>query len=1585
MSDLTMNTAYTAPPPPPSTAAAPIKINNGIKLDRCPELKGSENYEIWSQRMEMIFEVMGIDEFVIHGIPAHDDPSAANLRVQANMVYLQVLSDNVLNSVLRIKGAHAKWEHLKQTYQRKSVSCLVSTSLKFMEVVTSQQTKDPAAYIVLFEEAFTHYEQASNGGPQNNYRQYIQQALNQDDYKRDMLLAGFEKTHPLVVDNLKTKNSLTYSEAKDWLLNLTVQQANRALPIAAAASSSSSGPSTGQKHCSWCGKHSPTTASGHDYRGCSKLKEHKKQQKAITAPATTNSTAATTQAAPPPVAIPPAEPNHSAAIARNSRVSTLSNQWIFDTGATSHMCSNADLFSSLRPDTGSVSLADQSTVGVTGIGTVIIYCIANGIVTTITLHDVLLVPDLGRSLFSWRAAKRKNSCYLIDNGTLELRMKSDDSTFLQTRDVDQNFIVNTCDNSANLATYQYWHGALGHPSVTSLRPNLYQDGNLIPTVPKDFECHTCRISKSKHRVPRPIGFRAKERFDLVHSDICGPFPHPDLDGNRYFLTVIDDQTRFSKVYFLKEKSQAAQTLIGFIRYVQTQFGKTIKALKTDQGGEYISNTLTDFLTENGIEHIFSPAYLHESNGTAERYNQTLCTIARAGMTVFPNHPHLWSEAIYYACFTKNRLPHSALQGETPFFIFWNEQPEIKNLRPFGSSCYTHIPTETRAPGKLLPRALEGRFVGYSRSDKIYRIYVPDEDRVYESRDIIFPGQHSPSILRNHRSVSPSQASSDIENPFGAPSNTPSTYSSPSSTGYKLPETRGPVESQSITIPLSEYTSPSPPPTHLNSNSSTTPSEALNQPHDHQEFPDPNDIVPAIPNDLHHGFSDDSSVDEFDSASIHPQYRSHPIQPAERRRRPVIQPALPTSRQVTRPNARVPPPTGMTRPIRSAISAPSLVPTDHQIDSAPAHSPAPTHRQIEPAPTPSRTETSVALPGPSETPLPRKIGPKSETLISYSEHVTPSGPRVTFNDTVHYREPSSIVSSSNSSNDTEAPLPINHTTRFGRTVQPPRNWWEVNHPRPAQNSDDQSMADGSERDARSDLTMANAHLAEISEPQFFRQATMGPDSDKWTDAIDNEMSALNRNETWDIVDKPSDRKVIGSKWVFKIKYDSTGNIEKYKARLVAKGFSQIEGLDYDELFAPVVRFDSLRLLLALAAKHKWTPAQMDVTAAFLYPELKDDLYMQLPEGFRQDGKVAKLKKCIYGLKQSPREWYSRLTSSLNRLGFFSAKFDPCVFIHKTQSFYIAVYVDDLSLFGPAGSLMTQVKQTLSSEFDMKDLGTLHWLLGLEINFTDTGISITQTAYFEKILKRFQLNECNPCALPIDPNIKFNEAPTVPPDTIRTYQSIIGSLMYAVSATRPDLCFAVSFLSQFNHSPTTQHLQAAKRVLRYLNGTKTSGLFYPYQQSLNLVTYSDADYANCPITRKSISGNIVQLSSATISWRSKKQKSVSTSTAEAEYQALSLAAKQTIWTHNALNELTISPIPTPIVYCDNKAAIDIANNPKISDRSKHIDVHFHFVRENVEQGTFFLMPVATAENLADTCTKGLPGFTFQNFRKQLLGSN
>lgn len=362
-------------------------------------------------------------------------------------------------------------------------------------------------------------------------------------------------------------------------------------------------------------------------------------------------------------------------------------------------------------------------------------------------------------------------------------------------------------------------------------------------------------------------------------------------------------------------------------------------------------------------------------------------------------------------------------------------------------------------------------------------------------------------------------------------------------------------------------------------------------------------------------------------------------------------------------------------------------------------------------------------------------------------------------------------------------------------------------------------------------------------------------------------------------------------------------------------------------------------------------------------------MHLPEGSRKDGHVARLKRCIYGLKQSPREWYFRLVEYLTPYGFAFTTFDPCVMIHSTGTLFIAVYVDDITLFGAPGKLMDQTVNLLKAEFKVNDLGQLHWLLGIQIEYTNAGISLSQTAFIDRILTRFSMQDCNRVLTPIDANQRLVAASANDKRANATsYQQIIGSIMYLVTATRPDLAYTITHLSQFNSDPTTQHLSAAKRVLKYIKGTKDRKLLYPFGKPLVLNGYCDASHGNDLETRRSFSGYLFQLGGSTISWRTKKQRSVATSTCEAEYMALANATKQYIWLRRGLHQLIGTTIPMAL-STDNVSAIDLANNPKLNDATKHIDIAYHFTRERVTDGTLTLLHIPGTENLADICTKGL----------------
>jgi hypothetical protein len=364
-------------------------------------------------------------------------------------------------------------------------------------------------------------------------------------------------------------------------------------------------------------------------------------------------------------------------------------------------------------------------------------------------------------------------------------------------------------------------------------------------------------------------------------------------------------------------------------------------------------------------------------------------------------------------------------------------------------------------------------------------------------------------------------------------------------------------------------------------------------------------------------------------------------------------------------------------------------------------------------------------------------------------------------------------------------------------------------------------------------------------------------------------------------------LVGCKWVYKIKRNADGLVSRYKARLVAKGFHQQAGIDYDEMFSPVVKPTTVRIILTLAAQFNWPLRQLDISNAFLHGFLKEDVHMVQPPGFVDASKpahVCKLHKSLYGLKQALRAWFERFTTQLESLGFTASTADPSLFILQSPqaTLYLLLYVDDIIITGTAPSLISDLISQLKTTFELKDLGPLHYFLGLQLQYHDQGFSVHQTKYATDLLNRFNMFNCKPSSTPYSSTTKLTKSnsPTLSDPT--QFRSLVGALQY-LTFTRPDLSFAVNHICQFMHSPTEDHLMAAKRILRYLRGTLHCGLLFR-PGSLKLQGYADADWAGDQSDRRSTSGYVVFLGSTPITWVSKKQCTVSRSSTEAEYRSL-----------------------------------------------------------------------------------------------------
>ena len=488
-------------------------------------------------------------------------------------------------------------------------------------------------------------------------------------------------------------------------------------------------------------------------------------------------------------------------------------------------------------------------------------------------------------------------------------------------------------------------------------------------------------------------------------------------------------------------------------------------------------------------------------------------------------------------------------------------------------------------------------------------------------------------------------------------------------------------------------------------------------------------------------------------------------------------------------------------------------------------------------------------------------------------------------------------------------------------------------------------------------------------------------------MEMEIKSLSRNQVWELSELPSGRKAIGSKWVFKRKLDADGNLDRYKARLVAQGYNQKYGIDYDETFCPVVRFESVRALIALAVKHGLQLHQLDVTTAFLNGELKEEIYMKQPEAFEineNKNLVCKLKRSIYGLKQSSRCWNEALDKHLKELGFKQSQNDPCIYILNSggETFVIAVYVDDILLAGKTSKDIQKYIDAIADKFDVTDMGKLHHFVGIKIKYLPDGkIWIGQPAYVRKVLKKFEMDNCKSVASPVESGtklIKGKDGDQLVDQEL--YQSAVGSLLYLSTKTQPDIAFAVGNVARFSSKPTKFHWTAVKRIMRYLSGTLDHGLLY--QNGDSITGYSDADWAGDQNDRKSTSGFVFMMSGAAVSWNSKKQTCVALSTAEAEYIALSKAAQESIWLQRLImdmNEILSSPI---IIFEDNQSTITMTKNNQHHGRAKHIDIKYHFIREMVTMNKIELKYCRSDEMIADILTKGMSKIQFEKLRN-LIG--
>lgn len=1030
-------------------------------------------------------------------------------------------------------------------------------------------------------------------------------------------------------------------------------------------------------------------------------------------------------------------------------------RWIVDSGASNHMTGCRTAFSDIDTGiTGNVRLGDGSVVRIEGRGTVLFSC-KNG--EHRTLANTYLIPRLAANIISVGQLDETGFKVEAEDGVMRIWDEQRRLLARIHRNPGRLYVLDVelarpvCLTARIGDEAWKWHARFGHINFTALRKmGREQLVRGLPAVSQvDQLCEACLAGKHRRTpFPQQAQQRSLEPLQLLHGDLCGPISPPTPSGNRYFLLLVDDYSRFMWLSLLPSKDGAAAAIKRIQAAAERKSGKKLRALRTDRGGEFLVHHFADYCAELGVRRETTAPYSPQQNGVVERRNQSVVGTARSMLKAKGLPGMFWGEAVTTAVYLLNRSSSKSIGGKTPYELWNRSPPAVHHLRTFG--CLAHVKTTTPNVKKLDDRSKPMIFVGYEPGSKAYRCYDPASRRVHISRDVAFDEE--------------AQWRWDGE------------------TASEL----------DFTI---EYTT-------------------------------------------------------------------------------VYHPAV----------ANVP---------RADSEQPEL-------------------------PTPPATSTSPCTPAAT-----------AGTTATSAEFATPP----------------TIAADDLDADHDDAPLRFRRVDEILGPATPP------------------GLA---VREFDDELMMASAE-----EPASLAEAQQ---QDCWRQAMLDEMKSIEENGTWLLVDPPPRQRPIGLKWVFKTKKDAAGNITKHKARLVAKGYVQRQGIDYDEVFAPVARLESVRLLLAYAASEGWAVHHMDVKSAFLNGELKEEVYVAQPPGFVVDGKeqkVLRLVKALYGLRQAPRAWYTKLDASLLSLGFHRSASEHAVYMRgaNARRLVVGVYVDDLVITGGNHSELDQFKKEMRETFQMSDLGLLRYYLGLEVSQTDEGITLSQGAYAKKILEAAGMVGCNPSQTPMEPRLKLSKLSTSPCVDATDYRKIVGSLRYLVNS-RPDLAFSVGYVSRFMEKPTTEHLAAVKRVLRYVAGTINRGCSYRRKKgAVHLVGFSDSDLAGDVDTRKSTTGVFFFLGDNLITWQSQKQKVVALSSCEAEYIAATTAACQGVWLARLLAELKGEEADAVTLNVDNQSAIQLSKNPVFHDRSKHIETRYHYIRECIEEDRVKIEFVSTNDQLADILTKSL----------------
>ncbi|GJZ50070.1 putative ribonuclease H-like domain-containing protein [Tanacetum coccineum] len=1033
-------------------------------------------------------------------------------------------------------------------------------------------------------------------------------------------------------------------------------------------------------------------------------------------------------------------------------------------------------------------------------------------------------------------------------------------------------------NKAYLANFQDFYG--GPVAFGGSKGYITGKGKIKTGKQHKASCKAKLVSSISH----PL--------QLLHMDLFGPTSVRSINHKTYCLVITDDFSRFSWTFFLRTKDETSAILKDFIRQIENQLNQKVKTIRCDNGTEFKNKDMIEFCGLKGIKREYSNARTPQQNGVAERKNRTLIEAARTMLadSFLPNT--FWAEAVSTACYVLNRVLVTKPHNKTPYELLTGKTPIISYIRPFG--CHVTILNTIDHLGKFVGKSDEGFLVGYSLQSKAFRVYNLVTKRVEENLHINFL-ENKPNVAGkgpnwlfdlDYLTDSMNYQSVRSENQANLHAGQ---QESNQNTGTKDKIDAGDSEKEDesaqdcFELPI------------WHSYSSTNP------------FASKSDNKIGGPREEEQVFLDDLARLQRQEKEANEE--------AEALRKNLEQE---TENLVTQAGAAKSSSTN----IFSTVSTTAKASGTNFVNTVSI--PVSTASANEGL---SLSDTTNSQEDDSEIPPLEDIHEDTtdgifthssyddegaeadftnlETVVNVSpiptSRINPSHPS-----TLILGDPTSAVQTRSKVNKiSEAHAFVSYVQRQRRT-----NHKDFHH-------------------------CLFACFLSQHEPKKISEAL---EDESWVDAMQEELLQFEIQKVWILVDLPYGKKAIGTKWVYRNKKDERGVVVRNKARLVAQGHRQEEGIDYDEVFAPVARLEAIRIFLAFASYMGFIVYQMDVKSAFLYGKIDEEvkyLHHQFPDPKSHDN------------------------------GFPSTKwlklFMGCIKLPE----HVQVYVDDIIFGSTKKSWCDEFEALMKSRFQMSSMGELTFFLGLQVKQKPDGIFISQDKYVAEILKKFDFASVKTASTPIEtqkPLVKDEEASDV---DVHLYRSMIGSLMY-VTASRPDIMFAVCACSRFQVTPKTSHLSAVKRIFRYLKGKPKLGLWYPRDSTFDLESYSDSDYAGANLDRKSTTGGCQFLGRRLITWQCKKQTIVATSTTEAEYVAAASCCGQVLWIQNQMLDYGFNFMNTKI-YIDNESTICIVKNPVYHSKTKHIAIRHHFIRDAYEKKLIQVLKIHTDDNVADLLTK------------------